>query len=358
MAVRSPARDAVVIDVPGFGELPVARRLRALGLMTVQRVLAGHGAAAAAVSAHFPDRAQRLLRGLVAPVRLGAVGAGAQVPLEALDDLARSASPNSGSAGGNADLGGDPDLPAVSIVIPTYGKLAHTDLCLAAVRAMTSYPDYEIVVVDNASSDGTPAALQQLASDWAALRVVRNRRNRGFAAAVNQGVRHARGEWLVIMNNDTVVTPGWLSRLVTVAQSDERIAWVGPVTNDSGDLATVPASYRNLQGMLEFARTQVGRPDRVVTKLSLFCALVRRASFEAVGGLDESYGLGMFEDDDLCESLRAAGHRVILASSIFVHHHGGASFRPRGARDYVARFEVNRHRFERKWGRPWCAHLP
>jgi GT2 family glycosyltransferase len=127
---------------------------------------------------------------------------------------------------------------------------------------------------------------------------------------------------------------------------------VGPTSNDTGDVATIPARYDSLDGLIAWANRAAGAP-REVRKLSLFCAMLRRSAFDAVGGLDTGYGSGMFEDDELCMALGARGFRVLLVPSVFVHHAAGATLRRASPFEYHARFEVNRRRFEERWGVRW-----
>ena len=107
-------------------------------------------------------------------------------------------------------------LPA-SIVIVTHDNLLFTRMCLESVLACTEYPDYELIVVDNGSRDGTPEYLHELAAANPHVRLVLNPDNAGFARACNQGLALARGDVLVLLNDDTLVPPGWLPRLIAPA---------------------------------------------------------------------------------------------------------------------------------------------
>src|SRR5262249_39927341 len=105
-------------------------------------------------------------------------------------------------------------VPRATIIIITYNNLALTKLCIESILRNTEYLNYEVVVVDNKSTDGTPAYLQELAALQQNLRLILNDQNHGFARANNQGIQSATGDYLVLLNNDTVVSPGWLSRLL------------------------------------------------------------------------------------------------------------------------------------------------
>jgi len=250
-----------------------------------------------------------------------------------------------------------PAPPRASLLMVTYGNLALTRLCLASVQRAAGSLPFEIVLVDNASPDGSLEWLRPVeAGGLLPLRVIANAHNAGFAAANNQAARAARGDVLVFLNNDTVVTPGWLEALVGHLDADPRLGLIGPVTNSCGNEAEVPVEYADLDGMFAFAGdyTRAHAGERVeLPMLTLFCTAMPRALFTDVGGLDEQYKVGMFEDDDLAMAVRARGRRVELARDVFVHHYGGASFSKLPPSRYLRIWWENRRRFERKWGTTW-----
>ncbi|MCS6913651.1 MAG: glycosyltransferase family 2 protein [Myxococcota bacterium] len=249
--------------------------------------------------------------------------------------------------------------PTASILLVTYNSLDLSRLCLASLQRAAGALPFELIVVDNASTDGTPQWLRQLEhSRLLPLRVVLNQRNAGFAAATNQAARLARGPVLVFLNNDTVVPPGWLEGLVEPLLRDPSIGLIGPATNSCGTDAQVGTLYADLEGMFRFAADYTHRHrDQLieVPMLALFCAATPAELFERVGGLDERYGAGLFEDDDLAEAIRRAGRRVVLHRGVFVHHYGGATFAHLPPRRYLRLFWENRRRFEAKWGIRWQA---
>lgn len=249
--------------------------------------------------------------------------------------------------------------PRVSVVVLTYNNLSLTRDCLKSLEACRSGVDMEIIVVDNASTDDT----RQFLGDWSAVRdhvrVILNAQNAGFAAGNNIGLAAATGDYMVILNNDTVVTPGWAWRLVNHLRNNPEIGLVGPITNNIGNEARVSASYTTLDEMLVEAE-RLTRPKRgryfEIQTLAFFCVMLSRSVYEVCGPLCEDYGLGMFEDDDYCRRVQAVGLRTVCAEDVFVHHRRSASFDKLGQEHKKALFEKNRAIYEAKWG-AWIPHV-
>ena len=253
------------------------------------------------------------------------------------------------------------DAPALgpesaSIVVLTHDGLAFTRLCLESVLANTAEHDFELIVVDNASRDGTRAYLAQLAEADARVRVLFNARNMGFAAACNQGLGLALGEHMVLLNNDTMVPPGWLAPLLEHLR-DPAVGLVGPVTNRIGNEAEIETAYRTWGELLAFARRQ--RQNHAGEWLAMrtpamFCLAMRRQTFQHLGPLDERYEIGLLEDDDYAERAREAGYELRCVEDSFVHHFGEASFGNLVAGgEYQRILRANQQRFAEKWGRQW-----
>ena len=247
-----------------------------------------------------------------------------------------------------------------SIIIVTYNNLDYNKLCLQSIYDKTHYPDFEIIVVDNNSTDGTREFLLQFERTHPGIRVILNDKNVGFAAANNQGIAVATGNHIVFLNNDTIVTPGWLSRLIYYLQ-DPGIGMVGPVTNWSGNESRIDVPYTSADGIDAFAMNNARQHTGVtfdIKTLALFCAALRHDTVEAVGCLDERFGIGMFEDDDYAVRVHRLGLRVICAEDVFIHHWGRASFARLDEEFYRALFDENRRKFEEKWGMKWEPHRP
>ena len=248
----------------------------------------------------------------------------------------------------------------VSVVVAAPDGLAFTRLCLESVLLNSVDADAEVIVVDNGSGDGTREYLAALAERDSRVRVLRNDENRGFGAAVNQGLSAATGDILVVLNNDTIVPPGWLPRL-TAHLARPEVGLVGPTTNRCGNEAEVDAPYRTYGEMVQLSDRRARDHRGVAFDIevaTLFCAAMGRDTYERVGALDERFEVGLFEDDDYSARIRDAGCRVVCAEDVFVHHFGEGSLGelvPSGRHGEL--FRANKARFEEKWGVSWQAHL-
>jgi GT2 family glycosyltransferase len=249
-----------------------------------------------------------------------------------------------------------PGTPAASIVVVTYDNLAFTRMCLESVLANTEHPAFELIVVDNASTDGTRDYLASLAERNPHVRLVLNRSNVGFAAACNQGLALAHNELLVLLNNDAVVPPGWLARLALVL-AEAAVGLAGPVTNRIGNEAEVETGYTTWGEFLAEAQARaVERQGEVfdIPTLTMFCLALRRDALERIGMLDTRFAVGMLEDDDYSLRAHEAGYRVVCCEDTLVHHFGESSFGKLVASgDYNRLLDENKARYEEKWGRPW-----
>jgi GT2 family glycosyltransferase/tetratricopeptide (TPR) repeat protein len=233
-----------------------------------------------------------------------------------------------------------------SIVILTHDELSFTRSCVESIHRHTREP-YELIFVDNASSDGTREYLQSLPD----ARVIRNDTNRGFPAGCNQGIQAASGRQILLLNNDTLATPGWLTRLLAALHSDSKMGLVGPCSNYVGSEQQIDVRYDDLSQLESFARDwgKQHESERVETdRLIGFCLLIRREVIETIGLLDERFGMGCYEDDDFCRRAIQAGFRAVIARDAFVHHFGSRTFMATGV-DFRALMERNRQIFEEKW---------
>jgi len=234
-----------------------------------------------------------------------------------------------------------------SVVIPCHGGVDLTRACIESLVQQDERPA-EIVLVDNASPD-TTATLDGL---HGVVRVVKLPTNRGFAGGVNAGIAAARGDTVLVLNNDTQAATNLLAELHAVLATDPAIAAVAPVSNHVKGPAMLPVGARGKDPVARarMAAELAGEPVRLqdVDTLAGLCLLVRRATFAMAGAFDERFGHGNFEDDDFCLRLRLQGHRLVVARRAFLHHEGHATFRSLGL-EIGAEIRRRRAQFVAKW---------
>jgi GT2 family glycosyltransferase len=246
--------------------------------------------------------------------------------------------------------------PLVSVVVLTYNGLHLTQACLESLVSLTQYPSWELIVVDNGSTDGTVEYLGEFAGETPNARLVENGENLGFAEGNNRGICTAKGEIIVLLNNDTVVTRGWLRDLIRHFR-DPDTAMVGPITDNAGNEARVIVSAPNRNRWARAVESYCGShrtESTAVQTLAFFCVAIRASIIHEVGLLDPAYGIGMFEDDDYCRRVSELGYSIRLAEDVFVHHEMSASFDKLGARKQQL-FDDNKATYEARWG-PWTPH--
>ena len=207
-----------------------------------------------------------------------------------------------------------------SIIIPIFNLPALTLKCIQGIRKWTAEP-YELILIDNGSEPGLESFLRHDRG----LRLIRNRENRGFSRACNQGIRMARGDRYLLLNNDTVITPHWLENLCRSLESDSCTGLVGPLTNGvANPLQRLECKAKTVEEIeafgLEHNRPHPGRWFQIPF-LSGFCLLIAREVIQEVGLLEEGFGLALQEDYDLCLRARRAGFKTICAGDTFVYHY-------------------------------------
>lgn len=242
----------------------------------------------------------------------------------------------------------------VSIIILTWNQLDYTQQCVTSIQRHTSEP-HEIIFVDNGSTDGTLPWLQQLVAMHDNYRLISNRENMGFAKGCNQGIEAATGEYLLLLNNDVVVTECWLSGLLESLCSSPTNGIVGPMTNNiSGVQQVSQVGYQRLEDLQGFASAYRNRyrHRRIAQRRIVgFCMLFRSELVAKIGLLDEQFGSGNFEDDDYCVRAALAGYRNLIAGDVFIHHYGSVSFQGNRC-NYAAALQGNNALFREKWSRP------
>lgn len=220
----------------------------------------------------------------------------------------------------------------VSIIMLSHNVGEVTRMCVESIQRNVTI-SYEILVIDNGSDQKTLEILKALQG----IRLIQNEENKGFPAGCNQGMKEAGGELLWFLNNDTIVTPGALERMVELLVSDEKNGIVGPVTNAISGKQEIPVDYPFERGKVttdwqmidafakKWCEAHAGETQRMI-RLIGFSMLMRRRDLKKMGGFDERMGIGTFEDDSLSLRFVSGGYRLLIARDAFIHHVSSASF--------------------------------
>jgi GT2 family glycosyltransferase len=213
-----------------------------------------------------------------------------------------------------------------SIIILSYNNIWYTRGCIESIRLNTEPESYELIVVDNNSTDGTCDWLLQQSD----IKCILNSENAGFPKGCNQGITEANPQNdILLLNNDTVVTTNWLTNLHSCLYSGQEIGAVGAVTNSCSNFQVMVYPYIGLAELAAFAKkNNISDSSRWEERLRLvgFCMLIKNVALKKIGLLDEIYSPGNFEDDDFCLRLRQGGYRLMLCHDSFIHHYGSATF--------------------------------
>jgi GT2 family glycosyltransferase len=246
--------------------------------------------------------------------------------------------------------------PKVSIILLMYNGLEYNRLCLDSLFGKTAYPNFEVIVVDNNSTDGTRELLQATCQRHPNLKVILNDKNEGYTRGNNQGAAASTGDVLIFLNNDTILTRSWLSRLVFYL-GDRQVGLVGPTSSWPGNESGIDTDYHTLTELHAFADRYTREHEGLTYnagRMVFFCAATRRDVFEEIGPLDERFSKGVsFEDDDYTMRVRQKGYRIIYAEDAFVHHWGVGTNSRRDMKAHWRLIEINRRQFEEKWGITW-----
>jgi GT2 family glycosyltransferase len=245
--------------------------------------------------------------------------------------------------------------PVVSILVLNYNRADQLFECLESIRTHTNDVPYELIVADNASTDRAPELLRRLDN----ARVLAFRENLGFVRGNNAAAAHARGRYLLLLNNDTIVTPGWLSRLVQTMETWPRCGAVGPQflcadgrLQEAGTMCWANGSV-NQYGIYGDAHAPEYQHVREVDYCSGACLLVRTDLFRRLGGFDERFAPCYYEDTDLCFGVRSLGYSVVYQPAAVIYHHGPTEA---SVARTIEMCEANRGKFADKWRAALATH--
>lgn len=237
----------------------------------------------------------------------------------------------------------------VSIIVPTWNQNEMTMECITAIRQCTD--DCEIVVVDN----GSDPPFARPYTGFIECRVLRNEANLGFPVAVNQGIRESRGDVVVLLNNDVVVTPKWTDRL---ASALDEYDIVGPMTNYCTGRQRVQISPYGNQVELYKASdewAEAWADHRLPVRWVIgFCMAFRKSLCDEIGLFDESLWPCCGEEIDFCLRAEKAGYRTGIVTGCYVHHEGSVTFKEiNGEHPYNDIVDRNNKHLEDRWGKEW-----
>lgn len=217
------------------------------------------------------------------------------------------------------------DLPMVSIVILNYNGRDFVERCLKSVLN-TDYPNFEVIFVDNASTDDSPELVKMIFGCDLRLKIIQNDKNLGFAEGNNIGARVAKGDYIVFLNNDTEVDPNWIEELVKVMESDLTIGVAQSKLRSIGNHRMMDCAggfidhygWSHRRGQGEEDKGQFSKVDEIFYAVGAAMA-VRRGILNKVGLFDPNYFI-YFEDADLCWRVWLSGHRVVSVPTSIVFH--------------------------------------
>jgi len=240
--------------------------------------------------------------------------------------------------------------PLVSVIIPVFNRIRYTAYCLASISKNMPENSFEIIVVDDGSTDETERLIGSIPN----LRYMRNEANLGFLRSCNRGASQAKGRYIMFLNNDTQVLPGWLDELVKTFLTLSDVGICGSkLIYPSGHLQEAGSILKrngtvDLVGLNDDPRNPYYNFVRDVDHCSAASVLMERELFERLGGFDEAYAPAYFEDADLSMRVRGIGKRIVYQpSSVVVHHLSVTTNQADG--DKMRQIERNRMTYLKRW---------
>jgi GT2 family glycosyltransferase len=222
--------------------------------------------------------------------------------------------------------------PLLSLVVLGYRNFdVTTRACLQSLVPWFDDEDVEVLIVDNGSPDDSARKTSQWCEAYPSVKALLSDSNKGFAGGMNWGASQANGEWLLLVNNDTVFPALTLDALKRVVRdAPEDVAMIGPVTNAAGNGQRLWKPGTSHDEWLKIGAWINAHPSRALMpayRCDFFCIAIRRDVWEQLGGLDPVFGLGYYEDFDFSLRLAQAGYRQVITEDVFILHQGSATFK-------------------------------
>ena len=243
------------------------------------------------------------------------------------------------------------DKPICDIIIITWNGLKYTKKCIDSIKKNTKDINYRLVFVDNNSTDGTIEFLEKISNSI----IIKNNKNLGFAKAMNLGFSKISAKYTVWLNNDTIVTPNWLSKMINYLEKNEKFGAIGPVSNGTGIIQKVDGldsdDYEDIEKMAHLLNEKFKNQVIEYHRIAGFCILMRSNLINIVGKIDETFNHGGYDDDDYCKRIRDNGYKIFIARDVFVYHKSGASFSSAKDPDFDLRYlmPLTKRKLLRKW---------
>lgn len=241
------------------------------------------------------------------------------------------------------------NVKKLSFVILTFNQLDYTKLCIDSIRANCKDDTYEIVIVDNNSTDGTVEWLK----DQKDIKVIFNEKNEGFPKGCNQGIEIAnKDNDIFLLNNDTIIMQNSIFNMRMALYSERAIGAVGAVSNYVSNNQKVNVKFEEIDDYIKFALENNVVDEKSYeqrAKLVGFAMFIKREVLDEIGLLDERFTPGNYEDDDLSIRIAISGKKLLLAKDSYIHHFGSISFK-KDVQAYEKLLTCNREKFKEKWG--------
>jgi len=232
------------------------------------------------------------------------------------------------------------------IIMPVWSQRILTKDCVDSILKNTD-GDYRLIIIDNASDSATKDYLESLAKpDEPPITLLRNEVNVGFVKAVNKAIAISDAPYICVLNNDTLVTKGWLTEMIAMANSAKDIGVVNPASNNLGQK---PADGEPIELYADRMRKEKGRFIELGAAIG-FCMLIKREVIARIGPFDEIYGMGNFEDTDFSRRAIKEGYICVMACGAYVYHRENSSFNM--IKTFNEDFKRNKEIFEFRWGKP------
>lgn len=233
------------------------------------------------------------------------------------------------------------------IIVPVFNLFEYTKLFIESLKLQE---DFHLIVIDNASVEPTKSYLKGLLD----IELIRNDKNLGYVKAINQGLRASRSESILLGNNDIILTPHLLVQLREALSMYDIVAPFSNNINEENNSKNpllIPYKFTSVEDLFDFSKNLAEKNKGVSREVEFVyghCLMMKKNVFSEIGYLDESFGIGNYDDIDYCRRARNNGKKIGIVYSAFVYHFCHATFREAGL-DLDKIMKNNKEIFDRKW---------